>query len=104
MWPDPKAKGYSKSDMQREASTRILKFWWLGLALGAAASSVVTIVVVVWEWLENPGGIFRNELETNWKFIYDTAISWFVPTFIYLAVIASVVHLAWWIVSGRRRK
>jgi hypothetical protein len=90
--------------MQPKASARIPKFWWLGLAAGAAASSVVTVVVVIWEWLENPGGIFRNELGTNWLFIYDTAISWFVPTFIYLAVIASAVHLTWWIVRRRGRE
>jgi hypothetical protein len=87
-----------------EASTRKPKFWWFGLAVGAAASSVVTIAVVVWEWLENPGGVFRNELGTNWKFISDTAISWFAPTFIYLTLIASAAHLAWWIVRRQRKR
>lgn len=76
--------------------------WWLGLAVGALVSATVTVIVVVWEWLENPGGIFRSANGTNWGFVYDTAISWLVPTFIYVAVIASVLHLVWFGV-GRHR-
>ena len=88
--------------MRHETSIGIPVFWWLGLALGAAVSSVVTVVVVIWDWLENPGGIFHSEIGTNWKFVFDTAISWFVPTFIYVVIIASALHAAWWIVRKRR--
>ena len=62
---------------------------------GGAVSAMVTAIVVVWEWVENPGGIFRTEIGTNWQFILDTAISWFVPTFVYVAVIVSVSQWAW---------
>ena len=86
--------------MQPESSSRRSVRWWLGIALGAAVSAVVTVVVVIWEWLENPGGIFRNESGTNWQFVLDTAVSWCVPTFIYAAAIASAAHLAW---SGARK-
>ena len=76
--------------------------WWTGLAAGFVVSFVVTIVVVIWEWLENPGGIFRGASGTNWEFVFETAISWFVPTFINVAVLASVIHLAWfWIIKRR---
>ena len=78
--------------------------WWLGLAAGAAVSSAVTVIVVIWEWLENPGGIFHSEAGTNWEFVFDTAVSWFVPTFVYVAFIASGLHLAWSAVRKRRRK
>lgn len=66
-------------------------------------SLCVTLVVVFWEWLENPGGIFRSEDGTNWEFVLDTATSWFVPTFAYATFIAAVLHLAWSLVRKRRR-
>ena len=86
--------------MQSKDSAQTSPRWWLGLALGAAVSTVVTLVIVIWEWLENPGGIFHDESGTRWEFVLDTAVSWFVPTFLYVAVIASVLHLAW---SGIKR-
>jgi len=85
------------------ATTRASR-WWLGLAVGGTVSAIVTIVVGTWEWLENPGGIFRSESGTNWGVMYDTAISWLMPTFVYAAVIASVVHLVWLGVSRKKRK
>ena len=78
-------------------------FLWFGIATGAVMSFAVTLIVVVWEWLENPGGIFHNKNETNWGFVIDTAISWFVPTFIHFAVIASIGHLLWSAIRKRRR-
>ena len=63
--------------------------------MGAVVSTAVTVIVVIWEWLENPGGIFHNELGTNWNFVVDTAISWFVPTFVYAALLVSGLHIAW---------
>lgn len=69
--------------------------WWIGPVAGAFVSATVTVIVVVWEWIENPGGIFRSEIGTNWQFVYDTAISWFVPTLVYVAVIVSVSQFAW---------
>ena len=88
--------------MRSNTSKATPGYWWIGPAVGASVSSLVTLIVVIWEWLENPGGIFRNEAGTNWKFIFDTAISWFVPTFIYVAVIASALHLAWYFVKRYR--
>lgn len=78
--------------------------WWLGLAAGALVSAAVTVIVVVWEWLENPGGIFRSESGTNWGFVFDTTISWLVPTFVYAAVLASVLHAVWLVARRHRRK
>jgi hypothetical protein len=85
---------------QGRASAIMPRPWWLGLAAGAAISSTVTVIIVIWEWLENPGGIFRNELGTNWNFVFDTAISWLVPTFVYSALVASGLHIAWSVVRA----
>jgi hypothetical protein len=79
-------------------------FWFFGIVVGVAVSTVVTLIVVTWEWLENPGGIFRNGDGTNWNFILETAISWFVPTLIYTAIIASVLKLAWTALARYRNK
>ena len=90
---DPVAK---RSISQR----RLLASWWLGPATGVVVSSAVTLFVVTWEWLENPGGIFRGEGGTNWGFVLDTAISWFVPTLIYAALVASGFHIAWSVLAA----
>ena len=82
-------------ESQGRAAAIVPRPWWLGLAAGVAISSTVTVIIVIWEWLENPGGIFRGESGTNWGFVFDTAISWFVPTFVYAALFASALHLAW---------
>jgi len=70
-------------------------FTEFGLAVGAAVSVLVTTVVCVWEWAENPGGIFRDDQGTNWQFVFDTAWSWWVPTFVYTVVAVSLAHLLW---------
>ena len=69
---------------------------------GTFVSATVTLIVVVWELIENPGGIFRNEHGTNWQFVFDTAISWFVPTLVYAAVIVSIAQLLWHFVKKYR--
>lgn len=96
--------GSAVTSKRSNASTLTPALWWLGLAVGAIVSSSVTVIVVVWEWLENPGGIFHSEIGTNWEFVFDTAISWFIPTFVYAAIIVSVLHLAWSFIAKRRRK
>jgi hypothetical protein len=81
-------------------------FWSFGLLTGILVSCIVTLIITVWEWLENPSGIFHDKSGTNWGFIFDTASSWFVPTFVYIALIAAVIHLLSsaikWIYQGRK--
>ena len=71
------------------------RFWLFGILTGAAVATAITVIVTVWEWLENPGGIFRDANGTNWHFIYDTAVSWFVPVFGWVAIGAALAHLLW---------
>lgn len=75
------------------------KFWYFGPACGAIAATLATLIFTGWDWWSNPGGIFRDETGTSWQFVYETAISWFVPTFLYVAVLAALLHLC---VSGVR--
>lgn len=67
--------------------------WYFGLAQGLFVSLAVSLIIVLWEWLENPNGIFHGQQGTHWDNVFDTAISWFVPTFIYVALIIAVVQL-----------
>jgi hypothetical protein len=85
-------------------STQNTRRWWLGPAIGAVVSIAVTVIMVIWEWIENPGGIFRDASGSNWGFLYDTAISWLVPTFGYVTAIAVSVHVVWFGVGCYRRR
>ena len=64
-----------------------------GLLFGTAVAFSVTLVICLWEWIENPGGIFRGDDGTNWGFVFDTAISWLIPTFFYAVAFAWLVQL-----------
>lgn len=57
------------------------------------ASSIVTLIILMWELIENPSDIFYNENGINWAFIFDTTVSWFVPIIIYVTVVGSVFYL-----------
>ncbi|MDN3651956.1 hypothetical protein QWY77_04135 [Thalassotalea ponticola] len=53
----------------------------------------MTCAVVLWHWYENPAGIFRDATDSHWPFMYDTAISWLIPTFLYTSLIVYLVLL-----------
>ena len=57
----------------------------MGAAVGVLASLMSFL-----DWQKNPSGIFHNELGTNWRFVFETAISWFVP----VAILASIISVA----------
>ncbi len=68
----------------------------LSLKWASIFSVMVTLVIVLWEWLENPGGIFHGVNGTQWQFVYDTAISWLLPTLGYsmlLVFSTSLIYL-----------
>ena len=76
-----------------EIKSIIKKILTLSLTLGTITSFIVTFIITLWEWIENPGSIFHNKNGTNWSFVYDTAISWFIPTFINVTLISAVFYL-----------
>lgn len=59
----------------------------MGLAIAAG--------VTLWDWVQNPAGIFRGPEGTNWQFVVDTALSWFLPTFLVVAIVGALLHMAW---------
>ncbi len=68
------------------------RVWLSGLALGVVASAVLAMVMTYADWRLNPGHIFRDEQGTHWTMVWETLVSWFVPT-IPAAVILSVAIL-----------
>ena len=69
----------------------------LSLFKKAAATSLLlslqlTLVICLWEWWENPGGIFREAGQTRWDRLGDTAISWFLPGLGYLLAPSFLGH------------
>lgn len=66
-----------------------VNFVVFGLLCGAALALAITLIITVWEWSENPGGIFRGPDGTNWGFVYDPAVSWLLPSFSYAVIIAA---------------
>ena len=75
------------------------KLWVFGPLFGFLIAVIVTLVVTVSDWVENPSGIFHGPDGTNWQFVYDTAASWFLPTFVNATILATTLLLLW---SGLR--
>jgi len=63
-----------------------------GLTIGIALAGLLTLIYTIADWSGNPGGIFRDASGTNWGFVFDTAVSWFVPVFLYTFFVAAGLH------------
>ena len=72
------------------------QFWTRIISIGLACATAVAVTFSLLAWLENPGGIFHDEEGTNWEFVFETGISWFVPTFMYVTFIVFIVCLLYW--------
>ena len=66
-----------------------------GLAVGFSIAALITIIITLWELIENPGGIFRGPDGINWPFVFETVTSWFIPTFVIITGAAALGHLIW---------
>ena len=76
-----------------------MKRWKLTRAMFVAAglAFLTASVATYLDWSENPGGIFQDSTGTNWGVVWETAISWFVPMLLILAVAQTV-----WLLLVRR--
>ncbi|MCB1644339.1 MAG: hypothetical protein KDI36_02755 [Pseudomonadales bacterium] len=66
-----------------------------GLVTGLTLAVVVTLVVTVWQWLENRSGRFHSEAGTDWEMIANTVVAWFMPVFLDVTLIAFFLHLVY---------
>jgi H+/Cl- antiporter ClcA len=63
----------------------------LGAFIGIIIGMVVSSVMTFQDWCLNPGGIFHSERQgTQWSFVWDTWISWFLPVTLTWVVIATI--------------
>ena len=62
------------------------------VALGVAGAATFL------DWRANPGQLFQDHAGTRWSVVWDTFISWFLPTLLLAALIlvpASIVYRRW---------
>ena len=75
--------------------------WTLAAVIGWLTGIVVAAAMSIADWRLNPGGIFRDELGTDWAVVMETALSWLWP--VALAAFAGTVivlfAIAW--IRGR---
>lgn len=72
--------------------TQLLRSGTIGLILSLALAILLALLFAGWSWVENPGGVFRDSGGTRWRFVLDTAASWFLPTLGYSFPAFSFVH------------
>ena len=70
------------------------RYWVSAILFGGAVGIIVASVISFLDWRLNPSGIFHSDLGTNWRFVWDTWISWFVPVFVVGSAV-SVPVLFW---------
>ena len=65
------------------------------LVFSLTGAMLISAGVTLWEWLENPAGIFHDDTTTHWQIVYETAFSWLVPSAAYLFLVAVMSQLIW---------
>jgi hypothetical protein len=71
---------------------KLLSYALLFSLVGATS---ISVGVTLWEWLENPSGIYHDGTTTHWQIVYETAFSWLIPTTGYLFLLAVMTQLIW---------
>lgn len=75
--------------------------WKLVLLDGVAVGLAIAIFMTFLDWRTNPGGLFHDAAGTNWNVVWETAVSWFVPT---AAIVSALSALRQYFVSRRKNK
>jgi hypothetical protein len=70
------------------------KTWRFGAMVGVATGIVAAAAMTFVDWRSNPSGIFFDDRGTHWPVVFETALSWFIPTALIAASIALAAH--WW--------
>jgi hypothetical protein len=77
------------------------------LMFGFIAAAIISSVMTYLDWRQNPAGLFRDTHktdwtglfrdthETDWTIVAETALSWFAPALIVLAILA--VPATYWL-------
>lgn len=73
----------------------ILQSIRFGIKMGAIVGTLAMLTFSFWDWIENPAGLFHDAQGTNWRFVFETGVSWLVPTFLSVGASVAIVHLIW---------
>ena len=73
------------------------RFWRFGICVCAIVATTVTLIATTWELAEAPPGIYYSDNGVNWGFVLDTAISWFVPVFLFSIAITMLLAVMRWL-------
>ena len=71
----------------------VSRFWLFGPTIGLVSALLAATVFTTLDLVRNYSDVFRNSSGTNWSLVYDTSVSWLVPTFLYVTIVASLGHL-----------
>ena len=89
------------SDSRKEKETRSSgpRAVAIGLPVGVAVGLIVGAATTFADWRVNPGGLFHDGEATNWRIVFETGVSWFVPVAVLFGSLAS--GCAWGILKRR---
>lgn len=65
----------------------------------AIAGVTLATAMTVADWWKNPAGVFHGGTGTNWGFVWQTWISWFLPAGLMAGVAAALLL---WLMTARR--
>lgn len=100
----PKISYSMKNNMQATSISEIVsKSSRLGLAVGIVTAVAVSLFFTTWDWIANPGGVFRDAGATKWSVIYDTAASWFWPILIWVTLLVFTTRLIMLLLIRRKK-
>ncbi|MEQ8407778.1 MAG: hypothetical protein RKH07_05840 [Gammaproteobacteria bacterium] len=71
---------------------QLISSWLIATKVAFCIALFLTLLFTGWDWLANPSGIFHDDTGTNWRFVYDTAESWFLPAFFSSFVTIALIH------------
>ena len=60
-----------------------------GISVGLLCAILFALLFSGIDWWTNYSGLFRDESGTHWDIVYETAESWFLPTFLLVAPLAA---------------
>ena len=74
----------------------------MALKHGSVVGTLTAALFAIWDWVENPGGIFRGPEGTSWSIVLETGLSWLIPAFLIVGGGTLVVRIVWLFLYRRR--
>ncbi len=92
----------SQADRPRNMYRRMKRIVKHSLLFAVLVSFSTSSIVTFMDWHANPGAVFQSETGTQWRAVWETWISWFVPLSALSFVVGLLLFAAW--ISYRHRR